>query len=214
VAAEATWTVDAPAGSPIAWIGLRFEADERLDGSVYLDYLTWDGEPDVVLGRPDHGGSRWLGVWTRACSVLSADPDGVYRVIQNEGRGLVIQGTREWRDYTVEATLTANLARSMGVATRVQGLQRYYALELCEQGVRLVRERHGRTVLAQAPYAWELYMPCTLTLSVEGSRLRGAVNGEPVLEIVDDSDLHDGAVAVVLEEGRIGCSAVTVRPNR
>jgi hypothetical protein len=49
------WRIGATGGAPIAEIGVELSAihqsrqPQRADGSVYLDYLTWDGEPGVVL---------------------------------------------------------------------------------------------------------------------------------------------------------------------
>ncbi len=124
----------------------------------------------------------------------------------------MIQGTRDWRNYTVEATLTANLARAMGVAARVQGLRRYYALELAAGNVRLVRERYGTTVLASSPLQWSLYTPYRLALTVSGSRLVGRVNDEVLFDLTDEGDLEDGGIGILLEEGRIGCEDICVRP--
>ena len=68
--------------------------------------------------------------------------------------------------------MTPHLARSFGVAARVQGLKRYYALRLTVEGsAQLVRELDGTTVLAEAPFAWELYEPYRLTLTVRGQRI-------------------------------------------
>lgn len=209
---ETAWGPSVPEGAPIFWVGLEFLSERRLDGRIYLDYLTWDGEPNLCFGRPAHGGTGWLNAWTRACSVLTTHPEDTYRMIQNEGRGLMIQGTRDWRNYTVEATLTANLARSMGVAARVQGLRRYYALELAPDSVRLVRERYGRTILASSPLPWSLYAPYRLALTVSGSRLVGRVNDEVLFDLCDESDIEDGAIGIALEEGRIGCEDICVRP--
>lgn len=209
---ETAWRVDVPTGCPIAWVGVELSAAERVDGAVYLDWLTWAGAPDVRLGAPAHAGRRWLDAWTQACSSASTHAEDTYRLIQNEGRGLWIQGTRDWRDYTVTATLTANLARSMGLAARVQGLQRYYALELAEGVARLVRQRYGRTVLAEHPYDWQLYRPYRLELTVQGARLIGAVDGETLFDLEDAGDLDGGAIAIQIEEGRIGVEDVAVRP--
>jgi len=210
--ADLALDVTAPEGAPVCWIGLEFRSDARLDGTVYLDQLTWDGEPNVRFGRPAHDGSLWLQAWARACSSLSGHPDETYRMIQNEGRGLMMQGTREWRDYRAEATLTADLARSMGVAVRAQGLRRYYALELAAGGARLVRESYGTTVLAECPYDWDLYAPYMLSLSASGDRLIGGVNGIVLFDVRDAFGIEDGAMGVVLEEGHIAVDDVRVCP--
>ena len=212
-AAEYDWMATAPEGCPICWVGLEISSEKRVDGAVYLDYLTWNGAPDVRFGRPAHNGTRWLKAWTCAGGVLTTHPDDTYRMIQNGGRGMMIQGTREWRDYTVEATLTANLARSMGIAARVQGLKRYYALELAEGVARLVRERYGTSVLASCPYDWSLYQPYRLTLTVTGDRLIASIDGTVLFDLADASDIRDGAMAIVLDEGRIGCDDVRVQPR-
>ena len=209
---ETVWPVEAPAGCPIAWVGIDLTAVERVDGAVYLDWLTWGGAPHVRLDAPPHAGHRWLDAWTQACSAACTHPEDTYRLIQNEGRGLWLQGTRDWHDYTVTARLTANLARSMGVAARVQGLHRYYALELANGVARLVRERYGRTVLAERPYDWSLYQPYRLALTVQGQRLIGSVNGQELFELNDASDLTSGGIAILIEEGRIGCEDVAVQP--
>jgi len=212
-AAEVAWQVTVPEGSPILWVGLEFGSESRFDGTVYLDTLTWKGEPQCTFGRPQHNGTRWLSTWTAACSALSADPEATYRMIQNEGRGLALMGARQWRNYTLEATLTANLARTMGLAARVQGLRRYYALELTEGSARLVRERYGTTVLASVPFEWSLYRAYRFELTVNGQHLTAAIDGMPLFDLDDESDLHDGAIAIVLEEGRLACGDVSVRPT-
>jgi hypothetical protein len=132
-AATLRWTVDVPVGCPIAYVGLQvacLDADERADGTVYLDWLTWSGVPELALEQPGHNGTRWVDAWVHACDVAHAGREHTYRIIQNEDTGLLIQGTREWQDYAVHATMTPHLAESFGVAARVQGLKRYYLLRL------------------------------------------------------------------------------------
>lgn len=43
---ETSWQIPNTQGQPIAEIGLAFEGK---GGTVYLDYLTWAGAPDVIL---------------------------------------------------------------------------------------------------------------------------------------------------------------------
>ena len=35
----------------------------------YLDYLTWDGAPDVVLAAPRDEGSMWRSAWVNGVSL-------------------------------------------------------------------------------------------------------------------------------------------------
>ncbi|NLG49513.1 MAG: ADP-ribosylglycohydrolase family protein [Chloroflexi bacterium] len=217
-AATLEWRVEVPAGCPIAWVGLELAATPetpgtRADGTVYLDWVDWSGAPDLALDKPAHNGRRWLEAWVQACSTVSPDWEHTYRLIQNEGVGLLIQGTREWRDYAVRARCTPHLAQSFGIAARVQGLRRYYALRLTTGGkAQLVRELDGTSVLAEAPYAWELYQPYALELRVAGNQLTGSIGGQVVLQAQDDSLLDSGAIALVVEEGRVGYDDVEVRP--
>lgn len=206
------WRVDAPEGCPIAWVGLELNSQARADGTVYLDWLTWSGMPRVKLGRPAHDGTRYLQAWVQACSAAFPDREHAYRLIQDEGTGLFIQGTREWRDYAASATLTPHLARSFGIAARVQGLKRYYALRLVINGkAQLVRELDGTYILAEVPLAWKLYEPYKLRLAVKGDQLTGYVNGQALLRATDAA-LTGGALALLIEEGRLGCDEVEVEP--
>jgi len=207
------WTVDVPRGCPIAWVGVELASQARAEGTVYLDWLTWSGAPAVTFGPPAHSGARWLESWVQACDTVMADREHALRLIQNEGTGLLIQGTREWRDYAVSARVTPHLAASCGIAARVQGLRRYYALRLVrDEGVELVRELDGTTVLARAPMDWRFYEGYALELRVRGSHITGLVDGRTLFEVEDPSPLDGGAIALLVEEGRIACDDVTVRP--
>jgi len=206
------WQVDVPVGCPIAWVGIELGSQARAEGTVYLDWLTWSGAPKVKLGRPAHNGTRHFNAWVQACNMAFPESEHTYRLIQDEGMGLFIQGTREWQDYAASATLTPHLARSFGVAARVQGLKRYYALKLIAGGkAQLVRELDGTHVLAEVPCAWKLYEPYKLRLEVKGDKLIGYVNGQALLRARDGA-LAGGALALLIEEGRLGCDEVEVEP--
>jgi len=84
---------------------------------------------------------------------------------------MAIQGTREWQDYQVQATFTPHLARSFGLAARVQGLKRYYALRLHSRWSGTTRPRtrwHNRS--REYPVEWELYRSYVLELAVSGPK--------------------------------------------
>lgn len=123
-------------------------------------------------------------------------------------------GTREWRDYGVQAIITPHLAKAFGLAARVQGLERYYAVLLCNPNtIKLVKRLEGEIVLAEEAFAWEFGQPYDLKLSVSGDQILVSVNGTPLFEVEDEGPpLRGGGIALVCEEGRIGTDEVSVFP--
>ena len=213
------WRIEETGGAPIAEVGLELSSERRADGTVYLDYLTWDGAPDVVLTRPADGGTMWRRAWVDGVDQYSPWWPEPYRLVQNHGTGLLMQGTREWTDYRVSADITPHMAKSAGIAARVQGMRRYYALLLCNDGVggrptaRLVKALDGDMVLAEVGFAWEYDETHELSLEVVGTCLRAWIDREELFALDDaDRSLTSGAVALVCEEGRTATQVVRVQP--
>lgn len=212
--ATLTWRVPELHGYPTTAVGVVVRGARGASGVLYLDYLTWDGTPDVVLTCPEAGGRLWRQAWVNGVDHFLSLPSEPYRLIQDEGTGLLIQGTREWRDYSVEADVTPHMAEAAGIAACVQGMRRYYALLLRkDSGVELVKMVHTPRVLAKTPLSWELGTTYQLKLEVHGTRLRGWVNGDLLFDQEDkDQPLLTGAVALVIQEGRAATRCVRVRP--
>jgi ADP-ribosylglycohydrolase len=209
-----TWRVPDTGGAPIAAIGVELRSDRRADGTVYLDYLTWDGAPDVTFSRPADGGTLWRRAWVDAVDQVDFRRPDPYRLMQNAGTGMVIQGTRDWKDYRVSAAITPHLVEEAGIAARVQGLRRYYALLLRRDGMaRLIKMLEGETVLAEAPFAWTFDSTHEASLLVAGTRIQAVLDGERLFDVDDtDQPLSDGAIALIAREGRLSVDAVTVQP--
>src|SRR5664279_87680 len=109
------------------------------------------------------------------------------RLIQHYGTVLLIQGTRGWKNYRVTSDLTPNVVEAAGIAVRVQGLRRYYALLLRrDQSVVLVKALDGEHILASKSYRWEFGSTYHLSLQAEDNRLRGSINGELIFDWVDE----------------------------
>ncbi len=214
---EFVWHVPDTAGDPIAEIGIEIGSVKRADGVVYLDYLTWDGVPDVTLTRPGHTGTMWQRAWVNGVEHVQ-HWDETYRLIQNEGVGLLMQGTREWIDYRVTADVTPHLVRSAGIAARVQGMRRYYALLLCHDGVdvpakaRLLKMLDTPQVLAEVDFPWTFGKTYTLSLEAGGPTLRAWIDGALLFAVTDTQPLGGGAIALVCEEGRTATNVVRVQP--
>ena len=115
----------------------------------------------------------------------------------------------------MEADVTPHMAVSAGVAARVQGLKRYYALMLAPGGkIRLIKVWYDTTsVLAEADFAWEFGKTYQLSLEVKGGQLTGSVDRGQELSAEDqDHPYLGGGIALVCEEGRNATQVVTVRP--
>jgi len=138
-----------------------------------------------------------------------------FRLIQNRGRGMITTGTRGWQDYRVSTVIKPALVKTGGLAARVQGLLRFYYLLLTDhQTVQLLRVYDGvETVLAEAPYSWQLWQPTALSLEVKGPRLRAWVEKNLVFDVTDPSGgLSSGAIGLVVEEGHMMAEAVRITP--
>lgn len=209
---QLNWRVPEVGGAPIAAIGLQVDAAfaHRTSGAVYFDALDWTGMPTLRLTRPETG-TLWRQAWVNAVDIVDERWNEAFRLIQNQGRGLYSQGTREWTDYAVQATLTPALSVASGLAVRVQGMRRYYALLLVRGALRLVKSQGHEQVLAEVPLDWSFDQPYQLRLEAGGPRLRGWLNGELRLDVLDEqAPLIGGAAGLVIEEGMLTCELVEV----
>ena len=212
--AELSWPVPDQGGQPIVYVGLAVNGQQA--GTVHLDSLTWDGAPTTSLGRPAEGGSMWRRAWVDAVDRFDEKWPESFRIVQNSGTGLLVQGAREWCDYTVSADITPHLAEAVGLAARVQGLQRYYLLELSGRDtVQLIRRRDDVQVLASVRFPWEFGNTYALTLELVGAHLRGWVDGRLFFDLEDtDNSLTCGAIALVVREGRTATQTVRIEARQ
>jgi len=201
-------------GAPIAQVGISISSDEPTEGVIHLDTLSWDGSPSVTFHRPTTVGRMWKRQWINAADYFEDKFDEAFRVIQNRGRGLVITGTREWTDYSVQSTITPHLVKTFGLAARVQGQERYYALLFTNQNtIKFIKRLDGEIILAEQTFAWEFGQSYHLQITVLDNQIFVDVEGVLLFKIEDtDRPLLGGGVALVCEEGRIGTSAVLVNP--
>jgi ADP-ribosylglycohydrolase len=210
------WTLPDLDGQPIQKIGVALTSgDARAEGTVFLDYIRWDGAPLVTLRRPKDPSEFWRKSWVNNVSLFSKNFPSAFRISQDRGSGIIVCGTREWTDYRVSSEVAVHLGSSAGLAARVQGLRRYYALQL-EAGnkVCLVRMRDDAcTVLAEAPCRWTLEERISLALEVRGANITGFA-GEAILHATDDSGVpfENGGIGLVIAEGALSTDEIHVWP--
>ena len=224
--AELEWEVPATNGHPVARVGVSAvsaaSGGDAVSGTLYLDWLTWDGTPRTSLSRPSgavierpkiRAWPWWGRAWVNGASMFwPKDWAEPMRLIQNEGTGLAFQGGETWTDYRVTATMRVHMAKAGGIGARAGGMHRYYALLIGGDGVvRLVRHVNETVVLGEAPLSGALDEQHRLTLEVDGSTIRGSVDDGPAIEATDDA-LRGGAVALIGEEGRVEYWGVDIAP--
>jgi hypothetical protein len=212
---ELSWQIPETGSCPIAEIGLEIHSALGRPGIVYLDKMTWSGAPRTTFTRPSTGLSKaWRISWINAASDFSpwGEP---FRVIQDEGTGLLIQGTADWQNYRVETIFTPHMVTEFGLAARVQGLLRYYALVLGQGGkARLVKVFYDQTILLdKAAFAWEFGQAVSIVLEVNGSHITAMADGQVLCSAEDvDAPFLAGGIALLVSEGRAAANAISVQP--
>lgn len=207
------WQVPDLGGAPIESVGISIQTENAAEGIIHLDWLNWDGAPDVTFQRAP--GRMWTRQWVNAADIFTDGFGEAFRLIQNRGRGLVITGAHEWKNYTVQAVITPHLAQAFGLAARVQGQERYYALLLAGKNtVRVVKRLDGETVLAEQAFAWQFGQPYELRLEVQDNQISAWVGGFLLFSVEDSAHpLTGGGIALVCESGRVGTEWVRVIPD-
>jgi ADP-ribosylglycohydrolase len=213
--AELSWQIPETGSCPIAEIGLEIDSPLGRSGVVYLDKLTWSGAPSTTFTRPSGAYSKaWQISWINAASDFPSWSEP-FRIVQDEGTGLLIQGTSDWQDYRVETVFTPHMAAEFGLAARVQGLLRYYALVLGQGNkARLVKVLYDQTIeLGETDFAWEFGQPVPMALEVKGSRITAWVDGKLLCSAVDaGTPFLSGGIALLVTEGRAAADSISVQP--
>ena len=80
-----------------------------------MRYLTWNGASDTTLKKPADGGTIWTKAWVDGMQ----QPSNTEQRIQNQGRGLLIHGTRDWVNYKVSTEVIQHMVKTAGLAARV-----------------------------------------------------------------------------------------------
>jgi ADP-ribosylglycohydrolase len=204
---ELTWIVPENDGYPYHEIGLELER-----GAVELDRLDWTGIPTTSF--PVVEGTMWARAWAKSVDRFEYVRDKYEFLTQNEGVGMLTHGSRDWQDYRVEARITPKMAVSAGLALRVQGLRRYYAVVFAGPGeLRIVKSLDGQSTLAQTSFPWEPFHDYMVEIEVRGNEIRAWIDGRLKLTAVDpDQPLLEGAFGIIVESGCVGAGAPRISP--
>ena len=205
------WRLPEFDGQPIAEIGLAFTGTgKRADGRLIVDFLRWDGAPQLTLHRPAGECDFWRMAWMNGASVFSKRFPPSFRISQDWGEGLISHGTRQWTDYEVKSDITIHLGNYGGMALRVQGLRRYYGVRLTRAGeLQIVRVCDDEvTVLAETAMPLQLEKALSFTARADGSSISATVDG--VSLSAEDEAFANGGIGLIISEGALSTNAVRV----
>lgn len=217
------WTIpDDLDSQPIQAIGIKLTAAQaQFHGKALLDRLSWTGTPNYILTKPSSSSSQrpgqfWARAWVKAVDNFLPWRGPPFTIVKNRGEGIIIQGTRDWKDYRITVSnFTVQLGNPAGIAIRVRGLNRYYALLLTENRTKVALVKaldEKRIVLASAALSWELDTPCKLVLEATDAKIRGKVEGTSIELVADDDQYKGGGLGLVVTNGTVAAGPIRVEP--
>lgn len=211
------WTIpDDVDGHPIQSVGISVSTiKSNSTGKVILGSLAWTGVPRMTLKKPADGSSQfWMKAWVKGVDAFRPWGDASFCAVKNRGEGIATYGTREWTDYSVAAAdFTVQFGQPSGVAIRVRGLNRYYALVLTGNGkkVSLIKALdEERLVLASAEFSWTLDQPYDLFIQASGTRIIGCIGGTEVRLTAEDGQYAGGGLGLVVTAGSVSVGRIHV----
>jgi ADP-ribosylglycohydrolase len=208
------WTVPDLGGLPIAAVGLVVQPVHSAESTIYLDYLHWSGTPTVLFRRPNGIGTMWRRAWIDAVDHFGHRWPEAFHLSQNRGTGLLIQSGTDWRNYRIQATIRPRLATRFGIAVRVRGLRRYYAIVLGKGGSLTWIKQNDYTCreLARTQLEWVPEESYRFDLRIEERLLRALVNDIELLAEDIGNSLTSGGFAFLCEEGAIMSDEISIAP--
>ena len=125
---------------------------------------------------------------------------------------LIITGSNSWKDYFIKSKLRCNLGNSFGLSVRVQGLERYYALEITKHSkLRLIKMLDGIKILEEIDLKMEFNKSYQFYLSVNGNSIKGSIDDIYNLEFEDkDNPLLFGGINLVVDSGTMIAEEINV----
>ncbi len=173
-------------GEAVDEIGVLVEYFGRVKflGRLFLADFTVSGPGKLVID-PKLEKAEWGGItrftWNRGYFTL----EGGELHVHTASNADAWTGNAYLRDQRVAATLTPLAGRAHLVSARVQGTSRFYAAGFVDGEAVILKENHGTTVLAHAPFAAELGKTYVVELRAIGDRLTLSVDGKRLLEATD-----------------------------
>jgi len=204
-----SWTIPDTNGLPLYRLGIEFGSDTRFDGEATIRSIDWGGAPAAYEIKGMLVKSIWnlTPFWTRAwvSSAKHFAPDFKWTLCFSHPfeNGVATTGSRDWDDYSVQSSIDFSINDGGGLVARSRGHRRYYA-GMLKGNEALIVKRHDDevTVLARVQVPIGATGKRDLKLSLKGSELRLAVDGEERL-VANDNTFTSGGAGFIVEKGTI-----------
>jgi len=220
------WNVPDTFSNPIAQIGIVISSSEKASGKLLINYLDIFGEPKITFKKPEHianpkrgvafetpfYGHMWKNNFVQAIDKWESRWREPFRITQNIGRGVVFTGNDKWKNYSVSSKLNFHLVKSGGIIARVQGLKRYYALEVTsENKLRIVKMYYDLQILKEVDFNFEFFKDYNFTLQVDNNHIKGYLDDKLIIEVQDTNNpLTSGGAGIVTEDGTMCTDEIRV----
>lgn len=210
------WTIpDEMDSQPIQKIGIVLSSDtpsSSYKGTVWLDSLSWTGVPNMVLRKPSQEPCEfWHRAWVNGADNFSKSS---FVIAQSQGEGIIIYGTREWDNYSVTVPeFMIKLGSPAGLAIRVQGLNRYYAVTFTDdKRINIVKAHDAdRIKLASVAFPWELDHKYRIMLTARGHTIHARVDNVEVQAA--DSQYKGGGFGLIATDGCVSADSFIIAPS-
>jgi ADP-ribosylglycohydrolase len=197
------WTIpDEMDSQPIQKVGIVLSSGTAWPyiGTIWLESLSWTGVPNMVLKVPlKQPCEFWHRAWVNGADKFS---NSWFVIAQAQGEGIITYGTREWDNYSVRVPkFMIKFGAPAGLAIRVQGINRYYAVTFtADKRINIVRAHDAhRSVLSSAAFPWELDCTYSVTLT--------AVDNI----ISTDSHYDRGGIGLIATDGCVSADCFIIK---
>ncbi|MBW3696173.1 ADP-ribosylglycohydrolase family protein [Vibrio sp. T187] len=216
------WTVPSLDQRMIANVGIQVESTitRSQKGTVQLHELDWQGTPTLTIGvdeKPIH--EIWDSSFINTMDTcIKFDNQDIYRLVNNDANhpGVFVYGNKDWRDYTLNLSLTSQIKQPFGPIVRYQGLSRFYRVQLtADDQIQLILNHYDQTnVIAQADFPWVPHKPYQFDVHVKGNQFLCYINNELVLEATDTEmpeSFASGAAGFYNQLGPVHFTNMTIK---
>jgi ADP-ribosylglycohydrolase len=201
-------------GQPIGEVGVTLSSHAPFAcGQLLIDSMRWDGAPKLTLRKPKGENNFWWRAWVNGVDLFSRHYPASFRISKEYEEGLIIHGTRQWTDYRVRSEITLHLGEYGGLAFRVQGMRRYYAVRVLRTGhAQLIRVRDDTTgILAETVLQDVFERPLTFDITLKDQSLTATVDGK-LLCAEDNAPgaFCNGGVGLLICAGALSTDAIHI----